>query len=180
VPTEPQVPTLRAPGLRLEPLQRQHAAALFPLLSDPLLYTHLDYGPPPSLAHLENLYQRLEARRSPDGAETWLNWAVMDERHGAGIGYVQATVIAGGRAWVAYVLGRAHWGRGHGRASTAAMIEHLAREYGVMQCLACAERANRRSLALLESLGFRPASPDEAAKHELSASEVLYLRSTAA
>ena len=68
--------TLHTERPRLEPLRRAHAPAMFPLLQDPTIYTHLDHGPPPSLEHLEGVYTRLEARRSPDGREQWLNWIV--------------------------------------------------------------------------------------------------------
>jgi len=169
--------TLHAGALRLEPLVQAHAAVLYPLLADPQLYAFVDHGPPASEAALKDLYAKLEARRSPDGTEQWLNWALIDHQQQA-LGFVQATLLSEDRAWVAYVLGRAHWGRGHAGAATAAMIEHLAQTYGVRQCLACVERANIRSLGLLHRLGFEVAATATAARHRLTPTEVLLLRET--
>lgn len=166
---------LTAGALRLEPLVRQHAEVLYPLLADPLLYTFMDHGPPASAAALEDVYTRLEARQSPDGSEQWLNWVVLGEG-GQALGFVQATLLPDHRAWVAYVLGRAHWGQGHGLASTAAMVEHLQTGYAVRQFLACVERANIRSLRLLQQLGFEVASAATAAAHSLTPTEVLLVR----
>jgi [ribosomal protein S5]-alanine N-acetyltransferase len=169
---------LLAGRLRLEPLTRQHAQALYPLLADPRLYAYMDHGPPASEHALADLYGRLEARQSPDGAEQWLNWAVFTEDQRA-VGFVQATLFSEHRAWIAYVLGSAHWGQGHGRLSTGAMVGHLASDCGVQQFLACVERANIRSLSLLQHLGFDVAGPEITAAHTLTASEVLLVRSAA-
>lgn len=166
---------LQAGALRLEPLVQAHAAMLYPLLADPLLYTYMDHGPPASEAALSAVYERLEARQSRDGTEQWLNWVVLDGQQQA-LGFVQATVLSEHRAWVAYVLGRAHWGRGYGRAATRAMVDHLGSAYGVRQCLACVERANIHSLNLLHHLGFEVADAATAACHTLTPTEVLLLR----
>jgi len=166
---------LQAGALRLEPLVQAHAAALYPLLVNPRLYTYMDHGPPASEAALQAVYAQLEARHSPDGTEQWLNWAVFDNRQQA-LGFVQATVISGHRAWVAYVLGHSHWGQGHGRAAVRAMVDHLRSAYRVQQCLACVERANIHSLNLLHHLGFEVASAAAAASHTLTPTEVLLLR----
>jgi len=166
---------LQAGMLRLEPLVQAHAAVLYPLLADPRLYTYMDHGPPASEAALQSVYAKLEARHSPDGSEQWLNWAVFDDQSHA-LGFVQATVLSDQRVWVAYVLGRAHWGQGHGRVATGAMVQHLVTAYGVRQCLACVERANIASLKLLHHLGFEVAGAATAAQHRLTPTEVLLLR----
>src|SRR5207248_11438302 len=101
---------------------------MFSVLGDPLIYTYLDFPPPPSLEHLSRVYAQLETRRSPDGTEEWLNWIVVRNCHPerergawAGgvappappgpsptlgvtepIGVVQATISAGG-CEVAYI-----------------------------------------------------------------------------
>ena len=162
------------PGVLLEPLVEAHADELFALLSDPALYEHLDYGPPASVEHLRESYRRLEARRSPDGNQQWLNWLVRLP-DGQPVGYVQATVLASGVTWVAYVLGAEHWGKGFARRATGAMVDHLKARYGSSRFLACVERGNARSARLLEALGFRAAMPSERAAHELAASEQLFV-----
>lgn len=161
--------------LVLEPLTVAHAPEMMAVLSDAEVYRHLDYGPPPSLDHIETVYRKLEARSSPDGDEAWLNWIV--RRPGEPpMGYVQATVLPDRSAWVAYVFASAHWGGGHAGAATSAMLHHLQSAYDVTRFLATVECGNARSLRLLERLGFRFASVDEAAPHGLTPTERLYVR----
>jgi RimJ/RimL family protein N-acetyltransferase len=167
--------TLTASGLVLEPLIVAHAEAMFNVLSDPCLYRYLDYGPPPSLEHLRTVYTRLETRVSPDGTQRWLNWVVR-KVSGAVVGYVQATLVASGSAWIAYLLAREHWGRGYARAATSAMLAHLEDAYRCTQFLATVEAANLRSVAVLEALSFRPATPAELRFHELTPTELLFVR----
>jgi [ribosomal protein S5]-alanine N-acetyltransferase len=165
---------LRTERLALEPLVAAHAEPMYELLQDPAIYPHLDWGPPPSLEQLRSVYGQLEARRSPDGAEGWLNWVVKTP-DGRCIGYVQATVTQAA-CWVAYVLGSAYRGRGYAREATAAMMRHVAGELGTRRFLATVEAANRPSIGLLKALGFRCATPAEAAPHELSGTEELWVR----
>lgn len=166
---------LQATHLRLEPLTVAHAQAMFAVLSEPQLYRHLDYGPPPSLEHVRNVYAQLEQRASPDGTAIWLNWIVVPDG-GEPIGVVQATVEPQGVAWVAYVVGSAYWGRGHAHAATSAMLEHLAQAYRVETFMATVEVENARSIALLQRLGFAQAGDEELARHALTPTERLYTR----
>lgn len=172
-----------APGpqddsLRLVPLAAAHAEALYPVLADPALYTYLDYGPPPSLDYLREVFGRLARGCSDDGTERWLNWLVLVAGpHGEeAAGYVQATVIAPGVCWVAWVFGSRFHGRGLATRATAAMIEQLHADHGITLLLASAEAAHARSIALMQRLGLRPATAEEAAPLGLRPSEVLYLR----
>ena len=164
---------LAAGDLVLEPLTVAHAEAMFPLLADPDLYRYLDYGPPPNVEHVRTVYGKLEARRSPDGTEAWLNWIVLAD--GKPVGFVQATVT-GLRAWVAYVIGIAHQGKGYARLATAAMIDHLVADHGVSELLASVEADNEPSIRLLEALGFTAGSAEEAAAEDLGPTERLYRR----
>src|SRR5664279_3530467 len=122
--------TLAAGQLVLEPLTVAHAAAMFEVLADAEIYRYLDHPPPPSLEHLRNVYAKLETRGSPDGSQVWLNWVIRLPGQPP-VGYVQATVIAPGSAWVGYVLSSRQWGRGYAHTATRAMVEHLATAYGV-------------------------------------------------
>jgi [ribosomal protein S5]-alanine N-acetyltransferase len=155
---------LATPRLTLEPQCAAHAEAMFAVLSDPAIYAY-ENAPPASLEWLRQRFAALEARRSPDGREQWLNW-VLRLRTGELIGYVQATVGAEGRAFIAYELASAHWGRGLAREAVEAMIDELAAQYRVHTLTAVFKRANTRSRRLLERLGFTPAAapadaPDE-------------------
>jgi RimJ/RimL family protein N-acetyltransferase len=169
--------TLHTQRLVLEPLVAAHADALYPLLCDPRQLEYLDEGAPASLDALRNRYTRLESRRSADGREHWLNWAIVAPAITAdAIGFVQSTVLEDGRAWVAYEVGCAWWGRGIATEATRAMIDHLALGYAVTQCMATVDQRNARSWRLLERLGFARADPQAAAALDVSAGDWLYLR----
>lgn len=165
--------TLVTPRLVLEPQVAAHADAMFAVLCDPAIY-EFENAPPASLAWLRERYAKLESRTSPDGAEQWLNW-VLRTADGAVIGYVQATVHAAD-ADIAYELGSAWWRRGLAHEAVAAMQEELAGAYGVRRFAAVAKRANTRSHALLERLGFARATPARHAAREVPDDEVLYER----
>jgi [ribosomal protein S5]-alanine N-acetyltransferase len=165
--------------LILEPLLAAHADEMFPLLREPELYDYLDYGPPPSADHLRQVYSSLEGRRSPDGSQRWLNWAIRTQDNGL-VGYVQATVTNSGSAWIAYVLGRGSWGNGYATEATRCMMDHLADACGVRRFLATVERSNERSIAVLRRLGLREAGAEESSRHDLSPSERLYICQTSA
>jgi ribosomal-protein-alanine N-acetyltransferase len=167
--------TIAAGELVLEPLTAADAETMFGVLSDPQIYRYLDYGPPPSVDYLRDVYTRLEPRKSPDGSQRWLNWVV--HRNGAEpMGYVQATVTPPGTAWIAYVFSSKHWGHGYARLAAHAMIEHLADAYGATRYLASVEADNRRVIGLLQRLYFRLATREEVQQHDLSATERLFIR----
>lgn len=165
--------TLAVGDLRLEPLVVAHAEEMYAVLSDPSLYRHLDYPPPPSLEHLRDVYARVEGRLSPDGTQRWLNWVVRPSG-AAAVGYVQLTVEAQA-AWVGFVFSSRHWGRGNASQATRAMMEHAAAAYGVTRFLATVEVDNERSIRLLGRLGFRSATPQERDGHDLTATERLFV-----
>lgn len=144
---------LRAGRLLLEPQVAAHAAEMFAVLADPAIY-EFEGAPPKSRSWLARRFAGLEARRSPDGKERWLNWVVRLP-NGELAGYVQATIGASGIAHIAYVLASRYWRRGIGKASVGAMIEELAAAYGVTAYAATLKSGNHRSRALLRSLGFR-------------------------
>jgi [ribosomal protein S5]-alanine N-acetyltransferase len=167
--------TLPTAGLVLEPLTVAHAEEMFEILRDPELYRYLDDQPPAGVEPLRERYARLQSRASADGTQRWLNWVVREPGQPA-LGFVQATVLEDGSAWIAYLLGSRHGGRGLATKATAAMLEHLASDYAVVRQLAIVEAGNLRSIRLLERLGFRAMSADEAARHEPTASERLFVR----
>ena len=168
--------TLAADGLVLEPLVAADADAMFALLSDPALYRWIDEAPPRNVAQLRARYARLESRASADGRQAWLNWIVREREGGPPLGFVQATVLEDGSAWIAYLLGSAHRGRGAATRATAAMLAHLEAEHGAHRLLANVEAENGASIRVLERLGFRAATADEAARHEPTPSERVFVR----
>ena len=167
--------TLQADGLVLEPLTAAHAEAMFALLSDPALYRYIDEAPPADADSLRARYARLERRESADGRQRWLNWVVRVPGRPP-LGYVQATVLDNGSAGDAYLLGSAHHGRGHATRATAAMLTHLESEHGTSRLLANVEVENLPSIRLLQRLGFRAATAAEAARHQPTPSERIFVR----
>ncbi len=166
--------TLHTQRLVLEPLVAAHADALYPMLCDPLQFEYLDHGAPASLEALRERYRKLESRRSGDGREHWLNWAIV-LGEGDAIGFVQATVQVDRRAWVAYQVAHAQSGQGIATEATRAMIEHLIAHYAVTQCMATVDRRNERSWRLLERLGFARADAAQATAMDVQVGDWLYL-----
>ena len=140
--------------VQLDPIAPSHAEAMYEGLRDPALYEFLPHSPPASVEALRERYERQSKGRSPDGAETWLNWALWSHAQGAYVGYVQATLTAGLHAEVGYVLFRSAWGRGYARDGVAQMLARLHGEHAVREVGATVDPRNVRSCALLESLGF--------------------------
>lgn len=141
--------TIRTARLLLEPLTVAHAPAMFELLRDPEIYRYLDYGPPPDVEHVRRVYAQLETRRSPDAREEWLNWIVMREEP---IGLVQATINEERSAEIAYLFAPEHWGHGYAAEAVGAMMRQLVEAYGVRAFTATVDRANDRSIRLLEEM----------------------------
>lgn len=143
---------LFAPRLTLEPLTAAHADELFIQLSDPQALIYIDNPPPPTVEGLRERYRRLESRRSPDGSEEWLNWAVILD--GRAIGFVEATVRIGGRIALAYGLGRTYWSQGYGTEAVRAMINFLESHFPGALFEATVDERNIASRRLLERIGL--------------------------
>jgi RimJ/RimL family protein N-acetyltransferase len=110
--------------VRLEPLRLADAAEMVDVLADPGLYTVIG-GRPPTLDELPGQYRRQLVGRSADGREIWLNWIV--RVGGAAVGFVQATVLEGDRAVVAWVIGRPWQGHGYATEAGRELLALLAR-----------------------------------------------------
>ena len=161
-------------GLALEPQTSAHADEMFVVLGDPAIYEY-ENDPPPSPEWLRARFARLETRRSADGREQWLNWVIRLPT-GELIGYVQATIEPEGRAAIAYVLASAYWGRGLARRAVDAMIAELAEHHGVRGFVAVLKRDNRRSIGLLERLGFSLAPSEQHLAYQVDIDELLMHR----
>jgi [ribosomal protein S5]-alanine N-acetyltransferase len=166
--------TLSTGSLRLEPLVVAHAHEMYRVLSDPAIY-EFENEPPSSEAALAGRYLALERRKSLDGTQQWLNW-VIRVQSGDAAGYVQATVLSGGHAYVAYELASRFWRQGIGSAAVAAALHELRVHYAVEHAWAVFKAANFRSRGLLAKLGFShtppglaspwPSEPDELVLHK--------------
>ena len=147
-------PPIATERLVLEPLVPAHADELYAGLQNPRLHDFTDDAPPPDIDWLRDRYERLGTRRSPDGRDLWLNWAVRVGATGACAGFVQASV-SGARASIAYVLLEEQWGHGFAREAVRALLDHLRDHEGCTEATAQVDPRNKRSIALLEALEFR-------------------------
>ena len=145
---------LETPRLRLEPIARHHAAPLFAALGDATIYRFMPEDPPGDLSKLEERYEFLEARRSPDGTQGWLNWAVRLRSESTWIGTLQATVYEDGVAGIAYVLAPSHWGHGYATEGVRRVVRLLFDEHGCPEVFAEVDTRNASSIRLLKRLGF--------------------------
>lgn len=146
---------IESPRLTFEPLVPSHASRLYEPFLDPELYLYIPQEPPVSLERLAARYALLEARRSPDGVEVWLNWAIRLRNSDCYVGVIQATVFPDRSAQAAYFIFRPHWRRGYAKEACARILEHLAMDYGVERVWADVDTRNVASIRLLESLGFQ-------------------------
>ena len=156
--------TLLTGRLSLEPLLPEHAARLFESLADERLYRFIPTEAPESAEALETRYRKLSSRRSPDGSELWLNFA-MRLREGTApeegtvpqptyVGTLEATVCPDRSAYIAYTVFVPFWRRGYAREGCARLLRHLLEDYGVRVVVAEMDTRNAASVSLVEALGF--------------------------
>jgi len=156
---------LHTARLRLEPQREAHADALFELLGDARLYTHIPQEPPASLQALRERLAWLSGRRAPEGDALWLNWVMRGATDGAYVGRVQATVRCNAPAYLAYEVFPAHWHQGYATEACTRMIRWLIDELRIEHFMAEVDSLNEPSLRLLDRLGFHRASFRAAADH---------------
>lgn len=162
--------SLVAGNLVLEPQVAGHAAAMFPILSDPAIY-EFENAPPESVEWLEQRFARLESRQSGDGSEQWLNW-VIRLPSGALAGYVQATITAESVAYIAFELASKFWRQRIGSTAVGAVLAELGANYRVNTFVAVLKSRNARSEAFLRHLGFAAELPDGLGAIEHEADEM--------
>lgn len=148
--------TLRIEGMELQPLSVAHADQVFAAAQDARIYEFIPQDPPATLDSLRRRYERLQGGISPNGGERWLNWVVFIPGAAGPIGTVQATVQSDESALIAYTIFPEHWGRGHGRAATRVMIDHVFGEYDISRVIARIDTRNQRSIRMVEGLGLAP------------------------
>ncbi len=146
--------TLETPRLLLEPLVVGHATALFEAHQAPDLYTYIPQDPPSSLEALTTRFSALASRRSPDGQEDWLNWALRQHATGDYVGTIQATVLANHTALLAYMVFVPFWRQGYALESCTRVLAHLFEDYHVSRVAAEIDTRNTASIQLVEALGF--------------------------
>jgi [ribosomal protein S5]-alanine N-acetyltransferase len=156
---------LETPRLFLEPILPAHAARLNEQLQDERLYRFIPQDPPATLQALEDRYDFLSTRRSPDGREAWLNWAVRERTSGDYAGTLEATVHDNRTATVAYMVFVPRQRRGFAAEACGRLLEHLFQNYRVGMVAAEIDTRNVASTALVESLGFERVAFHKDADH---------------
>jgi RimJ/RimL family protein N-acetyltransferase len=156
---------LETPRLLLEPILPVHAPLLYDRLQDERLYRFIPQDPPDTLEALEDRYQFLSGRRSPDGREAWLNWAVRERGSGEYAGTLEATVYDEGTAIIAYMVFVPYQRRGIASEACGRLLEHLFEGYRASMVAAEIDTRNAASIALVESLGFERVGFQKDADH---------------
>jgi [ribosomal protein S5]-alanine N-acetyltransferase len=167
--------TLETERLFLEPLLPEHATLLLEGLADERLYRFIPTDAPESAEALETRYRKLSSRRSPDGSEVWLNFA-MRLREGTTpedgavpqttyVGTLEATVFPDRSAYIAYTLFVPSWHHGYAREGCARMLGHLVEDYKVRVVVAEIDTRNAASVSLAEALGFERVGTTLGADH---------------
>lgn len=165
---------LETPRLLLEPLTTAHAEVLYEPLLDSRLYTFIPQDPPVSRQALEDRYRKLSSRRSPDGSEAWLNWAVRERETGRYAGTLEASVVADGTAFIAYMIFIPYQRRGIAAEGCGRLLAHLFDDCGVSVVVAEVDTRNAGSISLVGSLGFVRVSFQKDADHFKGASSDEY------
>jgi [ribosomal protein S5]-alanine N-acetyltransferase len=156
---------LETPLLLLEPILPAHAPVLYELMQEERFHRFIPQDPPPSLEALTDRYDFLSARRSPDGREAWLNWAVREKHSGGYVGTLEATVEVDPLAFIAYMVFGPYQRRGFAAEACGRLLEHLFDGYRAGVVAAEIDTRNAASIALVESLGFERAGFQKDADH---------------
>jgi ribosomal-protein-alanine N-acetyltransferase len=143
---------LHTERLVLEPIGVRHARLLYEQLQDIRLYRYYGGAPPQSIEELERRYAAWSARKSPDGTQTWLNYAVR-WKNGAYAAWVQAT-IADHHAVIGYDVFPEHWRKSVATEACRELVRNLREEHGVSIVAAVVDAENEASIRLLRRLGF--------------------------
>ena len=165
-----EVKTLETERLLLELLLPEHATRLFEGLADERLYRFIPSDPPESLEALETRYRKLSSRRSPDGSEAWLNFAMRLREEGtlpkaSYVGMLEATIFPNRSAYIAYTAFVPFWCQGYAREGCARMLRHLLENYRVLVVVAEMDTRNAGSVSLVEALGFERVGTTLGADH---------------
>jgi RimJ/RimL family protein N-acetyltransferase len=139
--------------LVLAPLAAADAEEMVHVLGDEALHDFIGGAPLP-LSELRERYEKLVGGPAPYHQEGWLNWTVR-RRGGPAVGYVQATVLPGPRASLAWVVGVPWQGRGYATEAALGMAGWLTAR-GVGELRAAIHPDNHASAAVARRLGLSP------------------------
>lgn len=152
VDDEMRISTVR---LDLVPLTAKDADDLFPVLKDPALGRFTGETSPTDVEAVRAGFAGWETRRSPDGAELWLNWVVRRRDDAQAIGFVQATV-GDGAAAIAWIIGTDFQRQGFATEAGHALIAWLRDVLGVPLIVGSIHPDNIASQIAAHRIGLRP------------------------
>lgn len=145
---------LATPRLVLEPIVPTHAPLLFGELQAASLYAYIPEDPPLTVEALARRYTAWARRRSPDGQEVWLNYALRHRQLGCWVGTVQATARTDGDAFIAYQVFPRHRRQGFAAEACRGLLAHLRSDPALSTAIAHLDTRNTASRLLVEALGF--------------------------
>ncbi len=145
---------LETERLSLRELTLEDGPAVLAHFGDPDVTRYMDIDPCPDLAAARDIIT-FHMR------DSGLRWGVSERQSGAFIGTCgyHCWDASGARAEIGFDLARTHWGRGLMREAVTAALTFGFESMELSAVTAFAERANTRSIRLLEHLGFEQ-SPD--------------------
>ena len=145
---------IATPRLILWPVHPTHAAALWPILSNPALHTWIAREPLRTLSDVERRLARIAQRTAPNRVDQWLNWTVWRRDTGEAIGIVENTVAPAQTVQVAYLFSPSIWRQGYASEAMHAVLDAM-QNAGATACDATIDTRNAASRALAPKLGFR-------------------------
>src|SRR3954468_5217962 len=138
--------------LRLDPLSREAAPLIYPLMTDPEVMAHWDVSEIDDPEVVAKIVDQQVADTEADRARYWMMHTLADTVF---VGVCDLTDInhAQHTADVGFMLKREAWGQGFALEAMQAVLTHAAVD-GFRRLFARTHVGNRRSEAMLENLGF--------------------------
>jgi ribosomal-protein-alanine N-acetyltransferase len=160
--------------LAFEPLQEEHALALFEPFQEESMYQFIPERPPTSMESAKRDFKRLAAGPAGGSGEVWLNWAIRDSASASCLGTVQATLFADGLLWVGYKLAPVYWNRGVATRSVKWLVSELNSRYPNCPIHASVDTRNHASIRVLEKVGFQLTGKEAAEIDGLASEDFIY------
>lgn len=149
-----QVWTLESKRLALLPMTLSDAAELHELFERLDAESPIEDRLPPNLEDLQARIRRWERRRSPDGAEIWLNWTLRLKCDQTVVGRMQATVTET-RADMAWVIGPRFRNQGYATEAGRCIAAWLPEFFNLGEVRATIHPENTASRRVAAKVGMR-------------------------
>jgi ribosomal-protein-alanine N-acetyltransferase len=144
-------PILTTKRLKLRPLTRGDAAAVFTMMSDDATMRFWDW---PAFADPAVVGEIVDGQLADVTAGTALYWSAVLDRAVIGLCDLSGIDTHHRRAEIGFLFARAHWGQGYAREAMEKIIAHAFGPLGLERLHARFHTGNEASKALLQKLGF--------------------------